>query len=80
MVGAVPISYFRKMVKVLRKQQAIEIRRDSDLFQTSFSNRPFPSNRKRLFQSEVYCEAIDMKMAFYCLVKKTPFQPSKILH
>ena len=53
MVGAVPISYFRKMVKVLRKQQANEIRRDSELFQTSFSNRPFPSYPKRLFQSEV---------------------------
>lgn len=39
--------------KVLRKQQAIEIRWDAELFQTSFSNRPFPSYRKRLFQSEV---------------------------
>ena len=34
------------------------------------NNRPFPSCPKPLFQSEVKCEAIDMKMTFYSHANK----------
>ena len=36
-------------------------------------NRPFPSSKKSHFQSEAKCEAIDMKMVFYCDANKTHF-------
>ena len=36
-------------------------------------NRPFPSSKKSHFQSEVKCEAIDMKMIFNCHGNKTHF-------
>ena len=36
-------------------------------------NRLFPSSKKSHFQSEVKCEAIDMKMIFNCHGNKTHF-------
>ena len=36
-------------------------------------NRPFPSSKKSHFQSEVKCEAIDMKMIFNYHGNKTHF-------
>ena len=36
-------------------------------------NRSFPSSKESHFQSEVKCEAIDMKMIFNCHGNKTHF-------
>ena len=38
------------------------------------TNRPFPSWTKPLFQSEVKCDSIGMKMIFYSHTNKTPFE------
>ena len=39
----------------------------------AFLNRPFPSSKKSLFQSEANCEAIYMKMSFNYNANKTHF-------
>ena len=39
----------------------------------NYWNRPFPSSKKSLFQSEAKCEAIDMKMIFNYDANKTHF-------
>jgi len=63
----------RRLQVLLHTPEGIMKGKPMGILNNTYSNRPFPSRPKPVFQSEVKYKAIDMKISFYPHANETHF-------